>query len=55
LKAIDRWTETAMSRHTRLVITIDPRAFSEKELALLEKNKEVVRPSEDDGLDAIFG
>jgi hypothetical protein len=44
LRAIDRWTETAMMSSTRLIITLDPRAFDEKELAMLERNKEVVRP-----------
>lgn len=44
LKAVDRWTESAMTSASRLIISIDPRAFDPKELALLEKNKEVVRP-----------
>ena len=53
LKSVDRWTESAMTSESRLLISVDPRAFSERELALLEKNKEVIKPSEDDGLDAI--
>jgi hypothetical protein len=44
IKAMDRWTEAAMTSNSRLVITIDPRSFDPKELALLERNKEVVRP-----------
>jgi len=52
-KSLDRWAETAMTSDCRLVITVDPRAFSDRELALLEKNKEVVRPSVDDGLDTV--
>jgi hypothetical protein len=44
LRAIDRWTETAMASRTRLLISVDPKAFDEKELALLERNREVVRP-----------
>ncbi|HIJ16239.1 MAG TPA: DUF835 domain-containing protein [Thermoplasmata archaeon] len=52
-KSLDRWAETAMTSDCRLVITVDPRAFSDRELALLEKNKEVVRPSADDGLDTV--
>ncbi len=44
LRAIDRWTETAMTSSTRLIITIDPRAFDQKDVAMLERNKEVVRP-----------
>lgn len=55
MKGIDKWTETAMTSACRLVISVDPRAFSERELALLERNKEVVRPHEDDGLGAVTG
>ena len=44
IRAIDRWTESAMTSSSRLIITIDPRSFDQKELALLERNKEVVRP-----------
>lgn len=44
IRAIDRWTESAMTSSSRLIITIDPRSFDSKELALLERNKEVVRP-----------
>ena len=55
MRSLDKWTETAMTSACRLVITVDPRAFSKKELALLEKNKEVVRPSDEEGLDAVTG
>jgi hypothetical protein len=48
LRAMDRWTETAMTNSIRLIITLDPNAFDEKELAMLEKNKEVVRPGSKD-------
>lgn len=44
LKAIDRWTETAMVSNTRLIMSVDGRSFESKELALLERNREVVRP-----------
>lgn len=44
LKAVDRWTEAAMTSSSRLVISLDPRAFEKKELALLERDKEVVSP-----------
>jgi len=44
LKSIDRWTETAMASRSRLIMSIDPKAFDPKELALLERNREVVRP-----------
>jgi len=44
LRAIDRWTETAMGTKTRLIISIDPRAYSPTELAMIERSREVVRP-----------
>jgi len=44
LKAIDRWSETAMASNTRLILSIDKRSFDAKELAILERNKEVVKP-----------
>jgi hypothetical protein len=44
LKSIDRWTETAMASNTRLILSIDQRSFDAKELAILERNKEVVKP-----------
>jgi len=44
LKAIDRWTETAMTTANKLILTINPRAFERKDLALLERTREVVRP-----------
>ncbi len=44
LRSIDRWAETAMTSSARLIITLDPNAFDERELAMLERNKEVVRP-----------
>jgi hypothetical protein len=44
LKAVDRWTETAVTSATRLIVSVDPRAFDIRELALLEKNKEIIAP-----------
>lgn len=44
IRAVDRWTETAMTSRSRLIITVDPRAFEERDLALLERNREVVIP-----------
>jgi hypothetical protein len=44
LRAVDRWTETAMVSNSRLIISIDRRSFDEKELAMLERNRETVRP-----------
>lgn len=42
IKAVDRWSEAAMTNSTRLIITLDPRAFEKRELALLEKSKHVI-------------
>ncbi|MBU0624518.1 MAG: DUF835 domain-containing protein [Candidatus Thermoplasmatota archaeon] len=44
LRAVDRWTETAMVSNSKLIISVDPRSFDEKELAMLERNRETVRP-----------
>ncbi len=44
LKAVDRWTECAMTSNSRLIVSADPRAFEMREMALLERNREVVRP-----------
>ncbi|MDH3365614.1 MAG: DUF835 domain-containing protein [Thermoplasmata archaeon] len=44
LKATERWTETAMANATKLIISVDPRAFDMREMAMLEKNKEVITP-----------
>ena len=44
IKAIDRWTETAMASSARLIISVDPRAFEGREMAVLEKNKEIILP-----------
>jgi hypothetical protein len=44
LRAVDRWTETAMVSNSRLIMTLDRRSFDPKELAMIERNREVVRP-----------
>jgi len=44
LKAIDRWTETAMASNTRIILSVDQRSLEAKELAILERNREVVKP-----------
>lgn len=44
LKAVDRWTEVAMTSNARLIISVDGRAFDSKELAMLESSRNVVRP-----------
>jgi len=46
LRAVDRWSEAVMVRSARLVISLDPRAFDQKELALIERNREVVDPDD---------
>lgn len=43
LKTVDRWSEIAMTSSSRLIISLDPRAFEPRELALLENNKEIIR------------
>jgi hypothetical protein len=43
-KAIDRWTEAAMTSKCRLIISVDPKAFDLKELATMERDRETVRP-----------
>ena len=44
LKAIEMWTETAMVSATRLILSVDPRAYEKKDLAVLEGNRETMRP-----------
>lgn len=43
LRAVDRWTEIAMTSSSSLILSFDPRAFDIKEVALLERNREVIR------------
>jgi len=47
LRQLDSLNETAWITKTRLLITIDPRAFEEKDLALLERDREVLRGEDD--------
>lgn len=44
LKAVDAWTESAMTSRSRLILSVDRKAFDSKELAMLERNRETVRP-----------
>lgn len=44
LKAVDRWSETAMTSNSVLIVSVDARSFDPKELAIMERNREVVRP-----------
>lgn len=46
LKVVDVWAETAMASATRLIISVDPRAFDSREMALLESGKEIVKSEE---------
>jgi hypothetical protein len=43
LRSLDTLSETVWITRTRLLIGIDPRAFDDKELALLERDKNVVK------------
>ncbi len=43
-KAVDRWTEAAMTSNCRLILSMDPRAFAVKEMATMERDRETVRP-----------
>ena len=54
LRAIDRWSEVVMSRSSRLVMSLDPRAFDPKELALIERNREIVKPEDKSTVDRIL-
>jgi hypothetical protein len=45
-KAIDRWTEAAMTSKCRLIISVNANAFDVKELATMERGRETVRPDE---------
>ena len=42
LKMIHRVTEVVMEYRSRLIISIDPRALDTRELALLERNMEII-------------
>ncbi len=46
LRAVDRWSEAVMASSARLVISLNPKAFDQKELALIERNREVVTPGD---------
>ncbi|MDH4123272.1 MAG: DUF835 domain-containing protein [Thermoplasmata archaeon] len=42
LRAVDRWSEVVMANSSRLVMSVNPKAFDAKELALMERNREIV-------------
>ena len=44
-KAIDRWTECAMTSKCRLIMSVDENAFDIKEIATMERDRETVRPN----------
>ena len=54
LRAIDRWSEVVMAHSSRLVLSLDPRAFDVKELALIERNREIVKPEDKESVDRIL-
>jgi len=54
LRAVDRWSEAVMANSARLVISLDPRAFDQKELALIERNREVVNPDDKASVERIL-
>jgi|GEM_PF-437865 len=43
-KAIDRWTEAAMTSKCRLIMSVDAKAFDVRELATMERDRETVKP-----------
>jgi uncharacterized membrane protein (DUF441 family) len=46
LKQLDSLNETAWISRARLLVTVDPKAFDEKDLALLERDRTLVRGAE---------
>jgi len=45
LKSLDSLNETTWVTKNRLLLTVDPRAFEDRELALLERDRRVIRHS----------
>ncbi|MEM2839477.1 MAG: DUF835 domain-containing protein [Thermoplasmata archaeon] len=43
IRAVDRWSEVVMANYSKLIISVNPKAFDPKELALIERNREVVK------------
>jgi len=54
LRAVDRWSEVVMSNSSRLILSMDPRAFDSKELTLMEKNREVVKLNDKTSIEKIM-
>lgn len=44
LRAIERWSESVMANSARLVMSLNPKAFDLREIAFIERNREVVNP-----------
>lgn len=47
LKALDSLNETTWVTRTRLIVSLDPKAFDPKDLALLERDRKVLRGQKD--------
>lgn len=54
LRAIDQWSEAVMSQSSRLIISLNPEAFDPRELALIERNRELVKPEDYATMEKIF-
>lgn len=52
LKAVEMWTEGTMASATSLILSIDPKAFGEKDLAVLERGREVMRSNSNESRNA---
>lgn len=50
LRMIHHVTEAVMEFKSRLILSVDPRAFDTRELALLERNMEIIDAMEEEGL-----
>jgi hypothetical protein len=50
LRSLDSLNETAWITKARLLITVDPKAFDQKDLAMLERDRKVLRGSDEIGL-----
>lgn len=54
IRAIDRWSEVVMANYSRLIISVNPKAFDSKELALIERNREVIRLTDKGSVEKIL-
>ena len=44
IKVLDDLCETVMVKNARLIIPVNPDAYDQKEMALLSRDKEVIKP-----------